>query len=92
MISSNKTNEVINNLRHKLEEGSIKNDMFDKTDIYIKDIKLNKKGDSIVVTHNAMSNDYSYELGVICCDHIQDRLEVYCDLVYTPFDLTITMF
>ena len=93
MELSNKTNEVVNNLRHKLEEGSFKNELFDKLEIYVKEeIKLNKKGNTIVITHNAMDNDYSYVLGVMCCEHIQSRLDTYCDLEYTPFDLTITMF
>ena len=89
--------DVVEVLRRKIyasnrNEDSQINSLEEKHEVHIEELKLNKKDNEIVITHNANSCEYSYDLGTIACDFIQDRLDMFCDVDYDVDEIKITIF
>ena len=89
--------DVVEVLRRKIyasnrNEDSQINRLEEKHEVHIEELKLNKKDNKIVITHNANNCEYSYDLGTIVCDFIQDRLDMFCEFDYDVDEIKITIF
>ena len=89
--------DVVEVLRRKIyasnrNEDSQINALEEKHEVHIEELKLNKKDNKIVIIHNTNSCGYSYDLGTIACDFIQDRLDMFCDFDYDVDEIKITIF